>query len=109
MEIDLSIWNQQQTAQLSQALCLINDPTIMQGFLSDILTKKEIIDIASRLRAAQMLLEGKTYVLIAQETGLSSRTIARISDWLQNGTNGYQSVIALLEDHHTHTSPALAA
>jgi uncharacterized protein YerC len=53
MKIDLSIWNQQQTAQLYQALCLINDPTIMQGFLSDILTKKEIIDIASRLRAAQ--------------------------------------------------------
>jgi hypothetical protein len=39
MEIDLSIWNQQQTSQLFQALCLINDPTIMQGFLSDILTK----------------------------------------------------------------------
>ena len=104
-----AIWNNPQTAQLTEVLCLIDDARLMKDFLGDLLTQKEIIEISARLRAAQMLLDSKTYNEIAMETGLSSRTIARISDWLQNGTSGYRSVIGLLAEHHTHIPPANAA
>ena len=49
---------------------------------------------------------GIKYTEIVAKTKLSSRTIARISDWLQNGCNGYQ--VALQNIHHDHISPARA-
>ena len=104
-----NVWNDARALQLVEALCLIEDTALMMNFLRDILTEKEIIEIASRLKAAQMLFQGSTYIKIANATGLSSRTIARISEWTQKDTKGYSSVIALLEDHHKHMSPAPAA
>ena len=68
--------------------------------------EKEIIEISARLQAAAMLSQGKKYSEIVATTKLSSRTVARISDWLQNGTGGYRQILAGM--HHAHLSPARA-
>lgn len=80
----------------------------MQAFLRDVMTEKEILDISSRLEAARMLSAGEKYTTISKQTKLSSRTIARISDWMQNGKGGYKTAISLLGSHHAHTPPAHA-
>jgi len=72
------------------------------------MTEKEIIEISARLEAARMLQAGKTYAEITQKTKLSSRTVARISDWLQNGTGGYEVALKIAVSHSGHTSPARA-
>jgi TrpR-related protein YerC/YecD len=79
----------------------------MQNFLRDVLTEKEITEISARLEAAKMLSEGQKYMEITQKTKLSSRTVARISDWMKNGCGGYGIVINQL-NHHQHISPARA-
>ncbi len=89
--------------QLSEAFCAITDLTLMQNFLCDVMTEKEIVEISARFEAAKMLKAGETYSSIIKKTKLSSRTVARISDWLQNGTGGYSVVLETL--HHAHTSP----
>lgn len=78
----------------------------MQNFLRDVMTEKEIIEISARFEAAKMLSEGRKYTEIVTATKLSSRTVARISEWLQNGCDGYQA--ALKTVHHDHLSPARA-
>ena len=99
-----NIWKKERASDLSKVLTLIDDQKYMQNFLRDILTEKEITEISSRLRAAQMLTNGSTYALIAQETRLSSRTIARISEWLQKGCGGYAIALSLTKGFK-HTSP----
>ena len=72
------------------------------------MTKKEITEIGARLKAAQMLRKGAKYTEIVATTKLSSRTVARISDWLQNGTGGYDTALEIASTHHAHLPPARA-
>lgn len=99
-----TVWKYENAQQFADALLSISDKFTMQNFLRDVMTEKEIIEISARLEAAKMLSEGKKYTEIVAKTKLSSRTVARISEWLQNGCNGYQ--VALDTVHHDHLSPA---
>jgi TrpR-related protein YerC/YecD len=101
-----TVWRSDTARQLAEALTAIDSVTEMQNFLRDVMTEKEITEISSRLEAARMLTDGKKYTEIVAKTKLSSRTVARISDWLQNGCNGYQ--VALNVTHHDHILPARA-
>ena len=101
-----TVWQDKSAQQLAEALIAIADKQTMQNFLRDVMTEKEIIEISSRLEAAKMLQEGEKYTDIVAKTKLSSRTVARISDWLQNGCNGYQAALNVI--HHDHISPARA-
>lgn len=103
-----SVWNTASVQQLAGVLSAIDDVKTMQNFLSDVMTEKEITEISARLQAAKMLRSGATYTAIAAETKLSSRTIARISDWLQNGTGGYNTALEIIGQHHAHLPPARA-
>ncbi len=104
----LDIWKQSQPRQLIGVLVAIDDRIIMQNFLRDVLTEKEITEIAARLEAARMLKAGTTYSAVTKATKLSSRTIARISDLLQNGCRGYEAALQLIETHHLHIPPVRA-
>lgn len=107
MSQDVStVWKDAKAQQLVEALLSIPDKLTMQNFLRDVMTEKEIVEISARFEAAKMLTEGKKYAEIVAKTKLSSRTVARISEWLQNGCNGYQA--ALNSVHHEHLSPARA-
>jgi len=99
-----AIWDSPTTRQFVETLLRIQDEAVLQNFLRDVMTEKEIIEISARLEAARMLEVGKKYTEISQATNLSSRTIARISDWMQNGRGGYAAVLA----HRSHTLPARA-
>lgn len=87
---------------LIDVLCDITDPLLMRTFLTDVMTPNEIGEISSRLQAAIMLEEGAKYTSIIEATGLSSRTVARISEWLKKDTGGYKTAIATIRNHHTH-------
>lgn len=80
----------------------------MRAFLCDVMTEKEIIEISARLEAARMLSLGAKYEDIIKATKLSSRTVARISDWLKNGAGGYKEALDIVE-HQSHSLPARAA
>jgi TrpR-related protein YerC/YecD len=102
------VWNSNSAQQLAEALVDINDKQDMQNFLRDLMTEKEITEISARLEAARMLTEGKKYTEITKRTKLSSRTVARISDWLNNGCNGYSVGLRTINQHHNHMLPASA-
>lgn len=62
-------------------------------FLRDLLTETEIREFAERWKVARMLSRGIPYTRIEQETGLSSRTIARVHKWLKSGKGGYTMML----------------
>ena len=63
-----------------------------QALFEDLCTRKEIANMAERLYAAQLLLEGKTYNQVISETSISSATLSRISQCVQYG-KGYSSIM----------------
>ena len=103
-----SIWKDIKTQQLAWVLASIGDESAMKNFLRDVLTEKEIIEISARLEAAKMLRCRAKYTDIVATTGLSSRTVARISDWLKRGAGGYVVALRTINEHHAHLPPACA-
>jgi TrpR-related protein YerC/YecD len=103
-----SVWETETAQQFAGVVAAIEDVSVMQNFLRDVMTEKEIIEISSRLEAAKMLQLGKKYTEIIEKTKLSSRTVARISDWMQNGCGGYAIALNTVNAHHNHISPASA-
>jgi TrpR-related protein YerC/YecD len=64
-----------------------------ESFLSDLCTMKELLSMGQRLKAAKMLLEGKTYNEVIEETDISSATLARVSKCIRYGDGGYANII----------------
>ena len=62
-------------------------------FFEDLCTVKEISDMAQRLEAAQLLLDGSTYEQIVKTVEISTATISRINRCIQYGTGGYRQTI----------------
>ena len=63
------------------------------GLLSDLLTPREIEDLAQRLEVARMLDAGIPYVRIQDATGVSATTVARVARCLKYGPGGYRVVL----------------
>lgn len=86
------LWSREAFALLRTFLRL-RDVREVQHFLRDLMTEDEIRMIVHRWWVARLLHAGATYRDIAERTGLSSRTIARISTWLQRGEGGYAALL----------------
>lgn len=79
--------------ELYEAFLNIPDKETAENFLNDLCTAKELEQMAQRVRAAKLLLEGKTYQQVIQETDISSATLSRVSRCIQYGEGGYASVL----------------
>ena len=97
-------WNNQKTKELIEAILAIEKEKEAKAFLRDLMTEKEIFEFGNRWKAARMLSNNLSYPKIQKETGLSTRTIARISDWLKNGKGGYKLMLKKLYSHHRNSS-----
>ena len=62
------------------------------AFFADLCTEKEVENMASRLAAAKLLLEGKTYLQVIDSVEISSATLSRVSRCVRHGT-GYTRMI----------------
>ena len=60
---------------------------------SDMCTNKEIEQMAQRIYAARLLIVGKTYNQVIEETDISSATLSRVSRCVQYG-EGYRKFLA---------------
>lgn len=94
-------WNSNENKKLIQAFLVLETAQEAKDFLRDILTEKEITEIAKRLQSAEMLLQNIPYSIIEKETGFSSTTVARVSKWLSSGAGGYKKVIDKLHCHNS--------
>ena len=94
-------WNTKENKQLIEAFLALKNTDEARRFLRDIMTEKDIKEFANRLEAARLLSKDVNYLVITQNTGLFSTTIARISKWLNGSLGGYRLIIDRLNHHHT--------
>jgi len=69
-----------------------------RAFFDDVCTIKELQDLVQRFHVAVLLAQGKNYMEISGQTGVSSATISRVNRCLVYGDGGYSTVISRLEE-----------
>jgi TrpR-related protein YerC/YecD len=93
-------WNNRKTEDLLKAILALKDQREAKKFFRDLLTEQEILEFGNRWKAAQMLDQKIPYPEIQAETGLSTRTIARISKWLNSGKGGYKLALNKIKNYN---------
>ena len=81
---------------LFEAILSLDSVEECYKFFEDACTIKEVLEIAQRLKAAQMLTEGVNYAVISKETGMSTATISRVNRCLEYGGGGYAMILERL-------------
>lgn len=78
--------------ELYKLLASIETPEDLEILMNDLCTDKEIEQMAQRVIAARLLMEGKTYNQVIEKTDISSATLSRVSRCVQYG-QGYKKFI----------------
>ena len=92
-------WINQDTDALFGAILKLKNVDEARRFFRDLLTEKELVELGQRGKVARMLAKRIRYTKIAQETGMSSTTIARVHKWLKKGMGGYKLILERLKEN----------
>ena len=84
--------NSQTIDALFELIAGITDPEDCKALFQDLCTAKEIENMAERVFAARLLIEGKTYNQIMEIADISSATLSRVSRCVQYG-DGYSKLL----------------
>jgi len=82
-----------ETRDLARAMVALRSEDETLRFLRDLCTVTELREFGERWHVARMLDAGVSYAEIARQTGASSATISRVSQWLRYGRGGYRLLI----------------
>ncbi len=73
-------------------LASIDSPRDIEILFADLCTNKEVEQMAQRITAAKLLMQGNTYNQVIEKTDISSATLSRVSRCVQYG-EGYKKFI----------------
>ena len=83
---------QERIDHLCRLLADIQNPEDIHALLEDLCTRKEVENMAERVFAAKLLMEGNTYNQVMAQVAISSATLSRVSRCVQYG-NGYSRLL----------------
>ncbi len=83
---------EQKILELCRLLAGITNETDIAALFDDLCTRKELENMAERLYAAKLLLEGNTYNQVMARANISSATLSRVSRCVQYGS-GYAKLL----------------
>ena len=78
--------------ELFELITSIETAEDCRDLFNDMCTIKEIEQMAQRIKAAKLLLEGNTYQQVTEQCDISSATLSRISRCVQYG-KGYSKFL----------------
>ena len=78
---------------LYEAILALQTPEEARSFFNDLCTLAELEGLIDRWRVAQMLVKKVPYRKIAAETSVSTATIVRVARFLNNGNDGYKTIM----------------
>ena len=85
---------EKQIQELYAAFAKIKNEEEAAAFCRDLMTIGEIREFAKRWQIAKLLNTKKmSYEQIAKEVQTSTTTVTRVNEWLENGMNGYKTIL----------------
>lgn len=83
---------QDKIEALLELVAAIDDTEDCRALFQDLCTRKELENMAERLYAAKLLLQGNTYNQVMAQADISSATLSRVSQCVQYGS-GYSKLL----------------
>ena len=83
---------QELLTDFCEALLSIKTADEAVKFLTDLLTKSEVIMLAKRIKIAKLLIEGEDYKTIEGILKVSHGTIAKVAAWLAEAGEGFRLI-----------------
>jgi TrpR-related protein YerC/YecD len=83
---------QQKIEELYALIASVTDPEAIRALFDDLCTRKEVENMAERVFAARLLIEGNTYNQVMTQSEISSATLSRVSRCVQYG-KGYSKLL----------------
>ena len=84
--------DREMTDRLFELISSLKSPEECEELFYDLCTEREIEQMAQRIKAAQLLKEGKTYNQVKSQCDISTATLSRVSRCLQYG-KGYSKFL----------------
>lgn len=81
-----------KTEALYRLIAETTDPEDIRHLFDDLCTRKEVENMAERVFAAKLLMEGNTYNQVIAKANISSATLSRVSRCVQYG-KGYSKLL----------------
>lgn len=81
---------------LVKAILSVETEDECAALIEDLMTIKEINDMAQRMLVAKLLSEQTVYNKIVEETGASTATISRVNRAYSYGTGGYKKALSAI-------------
>ncbi len=81
---------------LIKALLSVETEEECKALLEDLMTIKEVNDMAQRMMVAKLLSEQVVYNKIVEETGASTATISRVNRAYTYGTGAYKKALSII-------------
>lgn len=100
-EISQLMWD------FSSAIAVLKNPDEIQSFLTDLLTKREVIFLAKRIKIAKLLIKGYNYQDISNILKVSHSTISKINQWLMESGEGFRIVSERVKEKPVETSSVI--
>ena len=88
-----------ETDRLMDGILSLKNREEAYRFFEDLCTVPELQAMSQRLHVARLLGERQVYSDIVKETGASTATISRVNRCLSYGADGYQTVLARLDEN----------
>lgn len=85
--------NEEMVNELFELILSLETVEDCKLLFEDLCTFKEVEQMAQRLKSARLLLEGKTYNQVIEQTDISSATLSRVSRCVQYG-EGYSKFLS---------------
>lgn len=82
--------------ELFAAIRTLKSEDEVAAFFRDLLTIAELREFATRWQVVKLLMQKKPYLQIANLLRISTTTVTRVAQWLNNGMGGYKTVAARL-------------
>ena len=96
---------------LINAFSIVNNPSSAALFIQDLLTEKEVYNLAKRLRIAKLLLTDTRQEDIIKDLHCSFGTVVKVRQWLNGAGLGFANVVSRLpkrrEAYHPHKIPGV--
>ncbi len=83
---------------LVKALIAVDNEKDCEALLDDLLTRKEVLEMAQRIMVANLLSEQVVYSKIVEMTGASTATISRVNRSYLYGSDGYARVLKMIKE-----------
>ncbi|MBR4123072.1 MAG: TrpR-related protein YerC/YecD [Clostridia bacterium] len=78
--------------ELFELITAIDNKQDCKNLFEDLCTNKEIEQMAQRIKAAKLLLEGNTFNQVTEKCEISSATLSRVSRCVKYG-KGYNKIL----------------